>query len=115
MDAVEKTGHGTLEKKLLSETERFEEILLNGMRIHHGIRNASLIKHTGAHFEEVNLRVTEKICSGIPKSGLLVQKLNMQKVVELEQQGFLIYDAKGLRPTRRGMAFVDALLLQLLR
>jgi hypothetical protein len=39
------------------------------------------------------------------------QALDMDKVAELQAEGFLVYEPQaGLRPTPRGMALLDALL-----
>lgn len=118
MEAVEKQGHGIQEHKRISRDERTEELLLNGMRIREGISALSFMRHTGRTFEEVRLVsfpvVGHCSCASSPPPtplSLSRQMLNMKRVRELQEQGFVVYDDQaGLQPTRQGMSLIDSLL-----
>jgi putative oxygen-independent coproporphyrinogen III oxidase len=92
-EQIEQKGHAIHEFYHLNQEERIEEVLLNGLRIREGISHELFKFHSGGKsFDEI-----------LSSRGL-----------ETLEEGYIVLDETGLRPTRRGMAVLNALLPHLL-
>uniref|UniRef100_A0AC11EGX8 Radical S-adenosyl methionine domain containing 1 n=1 Tax=Ovis aries TaxID=9940 RepID=A0AC11EGX8_SHEEP len=88
-------GHGTRRRIPLSELELLEEVLAMGLRTDVGI--------THQHWQQFEPQLTLWDLFGASK-----------EVKELQEQGLLLLDHRGLRCSWEGLAVLDSLLLSLL-
>ncbi|XP_059734229.1 radical S-adenosyl methionine domain-containing protein 1, mitochondrial isoform X1 [Bos taurus] len=88
-------GHGTRRRVPLSELELLEEVLAMGLRTDVGI--------THQHWQQFEPQLTLWDLFGANK-----------EVKELQEQGLLLLDHRGLRCSWEGLAVLDSLLLSLL-
>ncbi|KAJ7315971.1 hypothetical protein JRQ81_002133 [Phrynocephalus forsythii] len=88
-------GHGTRKRKVQSELEVLEEVLVVGLRMDVGITHQHWRRF--AH----NLSLWDVFAES-------------EEVKELEENGFLVLDNRGLRCSWKGLAVLDSLLLTLL-
>jgi putative oxygen-independent coproporphyrinogen III oxidase len=91
--AVEQAGHATEERAAIPADERFEEMLMMGLRLSDGIARERFWRETGRTLE---------------------QALDQSAVAELAAGGFLVLDAQGLRATVAGRQRLNAVLIRLL-
>lgn len=88
-------GHGTRRRIPLSELELLEEVLAMGLRTDVGI--------THQHWQQFEPQLTLWDLFGAS-----------EEVKELQEQGLLLLDHRGLRCSWEGLAVLDSLLLSLL-
>ncbi|XP_048347478.1 radical S-adenosyl methionine domain-containing protein 1, mitochondrial isoform X3 [Sphaerodactylus townsendi] len=88
-------GHGTRKRTALSELDRLEEVLVLGLRMDVGI----------SHQHWLQIAPTFSLWKVFGES---------DEVKELQEQGLLLLDDRGLRCSRKGLAVLDTLLLTLL-
>lgn len=93
LEAVEKEGHGTSERRTLSPTERAEELLLSGLRTAEGIDRARFKDRCALGLDDV---------------------IDQDAVNELVRAGFMERDAARLRATPAGRQRLNAVLSRLL-
>ncbi len=90
---VEASGHGTARRAGLGPRERAEELLITGLRLAEGVESQ--------RFQRI--------------SGLsLSQAVNRQSLPLLEQEGFVVFDNRGLRATPEGRLRLNGVLAELL-
>jgi oxygen-independent coproporphyrinogen-3 oxidase len=92
LEQVERTGHATVERRVLAPAEQAEEALMMGLRLSAGIDAGQFAAATGAALDDA-----------LDARGLRV----------LIDGGFLARDAGGLRATREGLLRLDAVLAKL--
>ncbi|XP_020670866.3 radical S-adenosyl methionine domain-containing protein 1, mitochondrial isoform X1 [Pogona vitticeps] len=95
MKEVPVFGHGTRKRTVLSELEVLEEVLMLGLRMDTGITHQHWLRF--AH----NLSLWDVFAES-------------KEVKELEDNGLLVLDNRGLRCSWKGLAVLDSLLLILL-
>ena len=93
LHAVEKQGHGMLEPQYLTNTERFEEMMMMGLRLSEFIPTDRIEREART---SLDLAV-------VP-----------DRLYSLVEGGFLEMDVEGLRATMAGRQRLDAVLAQLL-
>lgn len=95
MKEVMQFGHGTRKRTPLGELELLEEVLAMGLRTDVGI--------THRHWQQFESQLTLGAVFGAS-----------EEVKELQEQGLLLLDHRGLRCSWEGLAVLDSLLLTLL-
>ncbi|XP_071620357.1 radical S-adenosyl methionine domain-containing protein 1, mitochondrial isoform X1 [Heliangelus exortis] len=95
MQEVQRQGHGTRRRVVLSPLEQMEEVLALGLRMDEGI-TAERWGHFSPHLS------LQDVFGGPGEAK------------ELQQQGWLVLDDRGLRCSREGLALLDSLLPGLL-
>nr|XP_008269522.1 radical S-adenosyl methionine domain-containing protein 1, mitochondrial [Oryctolagus cuniculus] len=95
MKEVMQFGHGTRKRTPLGELELLEEVLAMGLRTDVGI--------THQHWQQFEPQLTLGAVFGAS-----------EEVKELQEQGLLLLDHRGLRCSWEGLAVLDSLLLTLL-
>ena len=93
LEAVERAGHATRTREVLSERARLAEMLMMGLRLREGVARAAVRRETSQEIEAV-----------LPKAALGA----------LVEGGFLDLDETGLRATASGRACLNAVLGRLL-
>jgi len=93
LKAVEAEGHATEERVGLSRSERFEEMLMMGLRLSEGVALAAIENETGAPFAD---------------------QVDADALARLIDGGFLALDDQRLRATRPGRLALNAVLGELL-
>jgi len=93
LNAVEAEGHATEERVGLSRSERFEEMLMMGLRLSEGVALAAIENETGAPFAD---------------------QVDADALARLIDGGFLALDDQRLRATRPGRLALNAVLGELL-
>ncbi|XP_054833281.1 radical S-adenosyl methionine domain-containing protein 1, mitochondrial [Eublepharis macularius] len=88
-------GHGTRKRTALSKLDRLEEVLMLGLRMNVGI----------SHQHWLQFAPTFSLWDVFGES---------EEVKELEEQGLLLLDNRGLRCSWKGLPVLDTLLLTLL-
>lgn len=91
--AVERQGHGSEEPVVLSPGERWQEMLMMGLRLAEGIDRARFRAETGAEIEDA---------------------VDAARLADLVEGGFLQSDTQGLRATAAGRQRLNAVLAALL-
>ncbi|MHA1571658.1 MAG: radical SAM family heme chaperone HemW [Alphaproteobacteria bacterium] len=92
LDAVEKDGHATTERRQLDQEERVAEILLMGLRLAQGIDGARFLRLTGRSLEETLL----------PE---IVERLGKAKLITCDEH--------GLRATPAGRLVLNSVIAAL--
>jgi putative oxygen-independent coproporphyrinogen III oxidase len=93
LKAVEAEGHATEERVTLSPAERFEEMLMMGLRLREGVALAAIVEETGSSFaDQVDATTLARLIDG----------------------GFLALDDEHLRATPAGRLRLNAVLGALL-
>ncbi|KAM6245324.1 radical S-adenosyl methionine domain-containing protein 1, mitochondrial isoform 4-T4 [Porphyrio hochstetteri] len=95
MREVQSRGHGTRKRVALSPLEQLEEVLALGLRTDEGV--------THKRWEHFSPHLSLEAAFGEPGQAR-----------DLEQQGWLVLDSRGLRCTWDGLAVLDSLLPDLL-
>ncbi|NXY88622.1 RSAD1 protein, partial [Alcedo cyanopectus] len=95
MREVQKQGHGTRRRVVLSPLEQLEEVLALGLRTDEGI--------THERWGNFSPHLSLEAVFGVPGEARALQ-----------QQGWLLLDGSGLRCTWEGLAVLDSLLPDLL-
>jgi putative oxygen-independent coproporphyrinogen III oxidase len=93
LKAVEAQGHATEERLALQVSERFEEMLMMGLRLSEGVSLAAIAEETGA-----------------PLAG----QVDADRLARLVDGGFLALDETRLRATKAGRLRLDTVLGELL-
>lgn len=93
LEEVARRGHGTDESVDLSSSERVAELLLMGLRLVDGVTRQRFREETASDPETI---------------------LDLGKVAELREAGFLVLDEAGLRATAKGRQRLDSVLSRLL-
>ena len=93
LEAVEKKGHGTAQRTLLSSEQRGEELLMTGLRLGEGVDGGRFRRLTGRSLEEA---------------------LDGEKLRRLVEGGFLLGDGHGLAATPSGRLALNEVIAQLL-
>jgi len=93
LTAVEARGHGTAETETIGKRERIEEVVMMGLRLRDGLRDADMHRAAGIGLAEA-----------LPK----------EKTAPLVASGHLAVDAAGVRLTAAGRPVLNAVLAQLL-
>jgi len=93
LDQVERKGHATAKRRVLSRRQRAEEVLMTGLRLAQGIGRAGFESATGRALDDV---------------------VDAAQLDALVAGGFLETDDAGLRATPRGVIRLDAVLGRLL-
>ena len=93
LNAVERAGHGTAEKRPLAAAERAKEMVMMGLRLNEGLNMTRFTARTG-------LLVTEAI--------------RRDRLQRLRDGGFLTYSDETLRATDKGRAVLNSVLAELL-
>ncbi|NXX37975.1 RSAD1 protein, partial [Tricholaema leucomelas] len=95
MQEVQRLGHGTRRRVVLSPLEQLEEVLALGLRTDKGI--------THEQWQHVSPHLSLEAVFGAPG-----------EAKALQQAGWLVLDSEGLRCTWEGLALLDSLLPDLL-
>ncbi|NXJ88317.1 RSAD1 protein, partial [Corythaixoides concolor] len=95
MREVQSQGHGTRRRAVLSPLEQLEEVLALGLRTDEGVT-----QERWGHFSP---HLSLEAAFGAPG-----------EAAELQRQGWLVLDSRGLRCTWEGLAVLDSLLPDLL-
>jgi oxygen-independent coproporphyrinogen-3 oxidase len=93
LDAVERAGSGTEERRALDAAERLDEVVMMGLRIAEGIPHARFAARTGR---------------------AIADALDADRLARLVDGGFLVLDARGLRATPSGRLRLNAVTATLL-
>ncbi len=93
LSTVEQAGHATRTYDSISDTERFEEMLMMGLRLSEGIKLADISYETGQD---------------------LANLLQQKKIKQLEQEGLLFLDDVRIKATSEGRTRLNSLLSYLL-
>ena len=93
LDAVERAGSGTEERRALDAAERLDEVVMMGLRIAEGIPHARFAERTGR---------------------TIADALDPTRLARLVDGGFLVLDARGLRATPSGRLRLNAVTAALL-
>lgn len=91
--AVEQAGHGTAKRTALTAAERAEELLLSGLRLAEGINRARFARLTGRPIETA---------------------ISTERLSDLIDAGFLIFDGFALRATPPGRLRLNAVISALI-
>ena len=93
LSTVEQAGHATRTHDSISDTERFEEMLMMGLRLSEGIKRADLCNETGQD---------------------LANLIEQKKIEQLEQEGLLFLDDVRIAATSEGRTRLNSVLSYLL-
>jgi len=93
LDAVDRRGHGTAQRILLTARERAEELIMLGLRTVEGVTRGRFAARCGMAVDEA---------------------LDAAALAALVDGGFLVADETGLRATAAGRQRLDAVLARLL-
>lgn len=91
--AVQADGHATRKSAVVTQSERIEEYLMTGLRLARGIDRAQFRQTVGVALESC---------------------LDGARVARLAEEGLLVDDPAGLRPTRAGLQRLNAVIAFLL-
>ena len=90
---MERAGHGTAEMRLLAATERSEEMLIMGLRLHDGVDVRRFSARTGL---------------------TLAEAIRPDTLQRLTDGGFLACDGDTLCATEKGRTLLNSVLSELL-
>ncbi|WP_342667216.1 radical SAM family heme chaperone HemW [Kiloniella spongiae] len=93
LSTVEQAGHATRTHSSISDTERFEEMLMMGLRLSDGIKLKDIQNETGLNLSDF---------------------IQLTKVEQLEQEGLLSLDKRRIRATDEGRTRLNSVLSYLL-
>ena len=93
LDGVEAQGHGTVDTDVIGREARIEEVLMMGLRVSEGVRDADMRRVTGLSLDQA-----------VPAG----------RIAPLVASGHLVADETGLRLTPQGRPLLNAVLGKLL-
>jgi len=94
MSDIEAGGDGSKVVKEIEGTGIAEELLMLGMQLRQGVDAERFLEYTGRS---------------------LLEAVNAESAMTLARDGFIEVDARGIRPTARGMFVIDSLVPRLLK
>jgi putative oxygen-independent coproporphyrinogen III oxidase len=92
LETVESSGHATRQRLALAPKERFEEMLMMGLRLSEGVSRDRVRRETGMRIEAL---------------------IDANRAASLIEGGFLVLDGRSLRATPAGRQRLDAVLASL--
>ncbi|NXV80567.1 RSAD1 protein, partial [Atlantisia rogersi] len=120
MREVQSRGHGTRKRVALSPLEQLEEVLALGLRTDEGVTH-EVRSPWGSPAGTRRPRPVADPSLGTQRWGRFSPQLSLEAAFgepgqarDLEQQGWLVLDSRGLRCAREGLAVLDSLLPDLL-